>query len=496
MNCSSGAVAAVVAALTCSVMASDLQAQDTSAVAPAVVCSSKVGERQTCAADTQTGVTLLRSTGAVPCALGTTWGFDQQSIWVSDGCSGEFSLGLKKKKTWGTYTPTLGFKVANTDHGTLSIKLITYLRYLNELGLDPSFVDAFGITQPVDRRQDIQLQKLLIQFLGWALSPKFNYFLWVWSANTNMGLGAQVVLGGNLQYTIDRHLTVGGGIRGLPGVRSTEGNWPNWLGVDNRLIADEFFRPSYTTGVWILGNIVDRLSYTAMLGNNLSQLGVDAGQLDIGLNTVSVAVTWLPTTGEFGFMGQFGDFDYHKKAATRLAGRFTTSKENYQSQPDNDNFENVQIRLSNGGIIFAPNLFGPGIRVQDALYQMADVDMGVEYHGFSLEGEYYWRWVSQFTGPNTAGLPNLFDHGFQLQASAMAIPRTLQIYVSGSKIFGEYGNPSDFRIGANWYPFKNQVLRWNAEFLHLNRSPVGGLSLPYPVGGNGPVFYTSLLLNL
>ena len=47
--------------------------------------------------------------------------------------------------------------------------------------------------------------------------------------------------------------------------------------VDNRTIGDEFFRPSYTTGVWAKGQIVDSLVYYVMLGNNLSQLGVDAG---------------------------------------------------------------------------------------------------------------------------------------------------------------------------------------------------------------------------
>ena len=73
----------------------------------------------------------------------------------------------------------------------------------------------------------------------------------------------------------------------------------------------------------------------------------------------------------------------------------------------------------------------------------------------------------------------------------MAIPKTLQVYAAGSKIYGQYGDPSDVRIGASWFPWKNQVARWNVEVLKLNHSPVGALSLPYPVGGNGNVFYTS-----
>jgi hypothetical protein len=77
----------------------------------------------------------------------------------------------------------------------------------------------------------------------------------------------------------------------------------------------------------------------------------------------------------------------------------------------------------------------------------------------------------------------------------MAIPKSLQFYVAGSKVVGAYGDPSDVRIGLNWFPWENQVVRWNAEFMHLDHSPVGGSSLPYAIGGNGPVYYTSFEVN-
>ncbi len=77
----------------------------------------------------------------------------------------------------------------------------------------------------------------------------------------------------------------------------------------------------------------------------------------------------------------------------------------------------------------------------------------------------------------------------------MAVPKLLQVYVSGSKIFGEYGDPWDFRAGLNYHPFRNDIVWWNTEYLQLRRSPVGGLSLPEPVGGNGGVFYSSFVVN-
>jgi hypothetical protein len=145
-------------------------------------------------------------------------------------------------------------------------------------------------------------------------------------------------------------------------------------------------------------------------------------------------------------------------------------------------------------VIFTPDLFGPGITITDARYRMLDFDGGLKYRGFSLEGEYYWRWLDDFQGPNTAGLATLFDHGFQLQAAAMVIPRTLQLYGGVSRINGQFGKPFDIRVGANWFPWNNKVVRWNNEWLYLRNSPVGYSSVPFVVGGRGSVFHSSLEL--
>lgn len=396
----------------------------------------------------------------------------------------------------GRYTPNLGFRLANTEWGDLNVSIYTYVRYLNQKGLDPSYQDAFGNTKSVQQRQDIQLLKLQIKFLGWILNPKLRYFLYAWTSNANQGQGAQVVLAGNLQYTFNKHFTLGGGIRSLPGTRSVEGNFPFWPSVDSRMITDEFMRPSYTSGVWLTGEIVKRLKYQVMLGNNMSTLGVSAARLDNGLNTVSSALIWFPT-GDFekGFSGQgWGDFEHHDRFSTRLAFHFSRSDENKESQPNNDTFENTQLRLSDGSVIFTPDLFGPGITIEDARWRMTTVDGGFKYRGYSLEGEYFWRWLDNFRGTNTAGLPQRFDHGFQIQGTAMFVPKVLQAYVGHSKIFGQYGNPWDFRFGANWFPYKNKVLRWNTEALYLYKSPVGYTSVPFAVGGKGWVFHSSLEL--
>jgi hypothetical protein len=89
----------------------------------------------------------------------------------------------------------------------------------------------------VKQREDVQLNKFFLPFSGWFLTPKFRYYLYVWSSNPSQGDPAQVVGRGKLSYVFNRFVTLGGGIGCLPTTRSTEGQFPYWLGVDDRLIS-------------------------------------------------------------------------------------------------------------------------------------------------------------------------------------------------------------------------------------------------------------------
>jgi len=226
---------------------------------------------------------------------------------------------------------------------------------------------------------------------------------------------------------------------------------------------------------------------------------VSAAQLNNGFNTFSGSLVWMPTTGEFG--RGFGDFEHHDELATRFGIHFTRSDEDIQSQPTSNQFENTQIRLEDGTVVFTPHIFGPTTTVTDVRYRMADFDAGLKYRGWSLDGEYFLRWLDNFRGTQTDGgprgplaLPTIFSRGFQLQGSVMLIPKTLQPYLGGSTLVGKYGNPYDFRAGVNYFPFHNRVLRWNSEFLYLYQSPVGYTAVPFALGGTGPVFSSTLEL--
>jgi hypothetical protein len=466
-----------------------------------IPCTSEGGQRQHCTADTSQGVTLARSTGSAPCLFGKTWGFDETGIWVSDGCGGNFLAAaplqsIKTKEKAPEHVPNVGFLLYDGAEAQIYARLFTYARYLNTKHTDPTWTDYFGNTHSVQLREDVQLNKFFLPFSGWYMSPKFRYYLYVWSSNANQGDPAQVVGGGNISYAFNRHVTAGFGITSLPSTRSTEGQFPYWLGVDDRLIADEFFRGSYTTGIWLKGELTTELKYMVMIANNLSTLGVGATQIDPGLDTQTMSLQWLPSTGEFGLWGTFGDFDYHKQLATRLGLHATHSRETKQNQPGQTAIENSQLRLTDGSNLFTADLFGPGIQVDRASYNMQSLDGGIKYKGMSVEAEYYWRKLSNFVGTGVpSGLAPINDHGYQIQLSAMAIKDTLQPYVGNSSIYGKYGDAHEYRAGINFYPLRKRGMRANAEYMYMQHCPVGYPAVPYQVGSNGPIFHANLELN-
>ena len=66
-------------------------------VSSVVSCVSKGRERQQCSADTRAGIVMLRSTGDAACLLGRNWGYDDQGVWVSEGCGGDFGTGSSSR---------------------------------------------------------------------------------------------------------------------------------------------------------------------------------------------------------------------------------------------------------------------------------------------------------------------------------------------------------------------------------------------------------------
>jgi hypothetical protein len=266
---------------------------------------------------------------------------------------------------FGEWNPGEGFTVAKTRYGQLDLSGYMVMRYLNQLPpSQTSATDHLGRPIPVQARQDFQFHRVLLYAKGWLFTPKFNYLTVIWTVNDT----TQVAVGGALFYEFNKHLTLGGGYTALPGTMSMQGSHPYWPTYD-RVMADEFFRPFYTQGIFGSGLVVPRLVYRFAVGNNLSLLGIPATQLSRNLSS-SASLTWLPTTGEFGPRGAFGDFEQHEKLATRINLAFTHSREPRFS-PLDEAAKNTTLRLADSLNVFDTGAFAPGVTVTKATYEMA-----------------------------------------------------------------------------------------------------------------------------
>jgi hypothetical protein len=400
----------------------------------------------------------------------------------------EAASGAPGKEDVGPFKAGTGLVLAEGENAGLALGVNGYVRYLNQGGLNRSYTDAFGRTFQIQKRQDIQLNRLQLQFRGWMFDPKFRWTFYVWTQNPSQGDPAQVVVGGNINYTFAEWFRLWAGIFSVPSTRTTAQSFPNWLMIDHRGLADEFFRGSYSQGIQAMGKLPGRMFYNVSITDNLSILGVSASQLAFGLNTYSGALYWMPTTGEFGPGFGFGDYEYHKDLATLFGVHFTKSRESPQNQPSTNAIENVQLRLSDGTVLFTPNAFKTDGTITRATYQMLALDAGMKYRGWSIDGEFYSRWINDFDVVGTIPVSHIYDSGYQILVSGMLMPRVLQAYVMGSKVVGEYGDSWDSALGLTYYPFGQKQVRVNAELLYMYHSPIGYTAVPYVVGGTGWVW--------
>jgi hypothetical protein len=78
-----------------------------------LICESD-GRRRFCAADTSFGVHIARQISRSDCVEGRTWGFNNNGIWVDNGCRAEFTLG---RRGGGGYGHRAELLVCESDYG-------------------------------------------------------------------------------------------------------------------------------------------------------------------------------------------------------------------------------------------------------------------------------------------------------------------------------------------------------------------------------------------
>src|SRR3954467_5954125 len=359
----------------------------------------------------------------------------------------------------GEFTPAKGFDIAKTKIASLNISFYGLFRYMNQTPGSQTFTDHLRRERTVKARNDLNWHRTFVWLTGFFYDPKFRYNISLWSLPTTQ----QTLLFGNLQYRFNRAIGLGVGIAPNLTARSVQGSWPFW-GSSDRQMAEDFFRGGFSSGVFATGQAPPRVNYTLSINTNISQLGTTAAN-DTRDFAYSGSLVWRPTTGEFGPRAGFGDLEYHKTLATQFgisAGHSREGRYANDSAPPNA----TQIKLSDGVNPFDEGALAQGVTVQKLTYDEMTVDAGFKYRGFSFQSEYYWRRLSDF---QTIGGPvpmnSIFDHGFQVQAMHMVVPRLVGVYATYGKLFDDFKrNPYEISEGVSYYPSGTRSWRVN---LHL-----------------------------
>jgi len=358
----------------------------------------------------------------------------------------------------------------------------TQIRYLNSTDSSDTFTDHLGVVRDVHRRNDITVNRSMFIFAGYMFDPKLQYSLTVW---TSAG-AASIVVAGNIGWRFNQALTLTGGYTGVPGSRSLVSTFPFFQPTD-RSMADNFFRPGFTQGVWANGTPVKGLNYLAFIGNGLNTLNVSANKIDT--NLLLSGSTWWEPLGSYSEAGKswqmYDDYFAAKNTRIRIGTSFTRSREDRFSETDQSSPDNTSIYNSDGVLAFTTGAFAPGVTVEEATYKMWAIDGGLKKSGFSVNGQYFMRWLNDFEADGPLPVASTFDHGFELSAGQFVVPKKLVLYGRGSKVFGEFGNPYEYAGGLKWYMLPTERLWLTGEVMKVHKAPYSGAFSPYTAGMAG-----------
>ena len=373
----------------------------------------------------------------------------------------------------------------------LNFNINTQLRYLNTLSSDETYTDHLGVDRDVHRRNDITVNRAMFILGGYIFDKRLRYSFTVW---TSAG-AASIVVASNVGWRFNQALAVTAGYTGVPGSRSLVNTFPFFAAID-RSMADNFFRPGFTQGLWANGEPVKGLNYLAFVGNGLNTLNISAAKIDTHL-LFSGSVWWEPL-GPYGQPGKsrnmYDDYFSSGDVRVRLGTSYTRSREDRFSNLDQSSPENTSLYNSDGVLTFSTGAFAPGVTVENATYRMWAVDAGIKWHGLAVNGQYFTRTLDEFVADGPLPLASTMDHGFELTAGHFVIPRTLMLYGRGSKVYGEFGDSHEYGGGAKWHFLPTERLWLTAELIRVHKAPYSGAFTPYTAGMKGwtPMIQTVL----
>ena len=341
-------------------------------------------------------------------------------------------------------------------------------------------------TQP-DLNQ-FQLIRARLVFSGHAFSPDFSYFVQLDGASNS---GDEVtVLDYYLTYDLGHHLwnfepgtfALKTGMYKMPFTLARYLSGQQFQFAD-RSVASTFFDVNRSLAWGAEGQLLvlpKPLHWETAIFNGLVTGGAETGSSgDLDNNFAYSFRLWSFPTGEWGY-GEQADFEFHCDPATRVgfAAAFSTINRSGSTEFD-------EIRVVDSGSELASIIPAAIDQYSVALFAL---DASLKYRGWSFTSEYYFRNINGFQGGT---LPDLFDHGFWLEAGYFLVPEKFELLARWSRVMGESGTlgateqSSDERAaGFVWY-WRRQQAKLTIDATYLDGAPINSQSLDIFPGDRG-----------
>ncbi len=347
------------------------------------------------------------------------------------------------------------------------------------------WTDNANVTRPVRNRNSLDIERARIYFKGNALDERLSYFYHL-DGDTDGGHGVDFFDYWWSWKFSDRFSVqfgkrkVTAGRQWLLGARRTR--------FIDRPIANDFFRPDRTIGLFGIGKIGDTGHYEAMIGNgyrtsNLPNLTTD--------DQLTYAFTqYFDPNGDYG--SQLVDFDNNDCPLVRFGHSFVYSPitSNALGTPQ---LEADFIRLSDGTRLSQVGALSPGVRVSGFNTLFYGVDFAAKWRGWSANSEVFMRWLDDFEADGPLPVDSLMQRGFYVEGGRFLVPQKLDVNFRYSQIRGLIGGGSEYAAGVNWYPLENNYkLKCSFDVTVLDGSPLNNTASDILVGDDGTLFRTQI----
>ena len=252
-------------------------------------------------------------------------------------------------------------------------------------------------------------------------------------------------------------------------------------------MANDFFRPDRTVGVYAIGKTGESGNYELMVGNGYRTANIPNSQTD---NQFTLAGTqYFDPLGKFG--SQLADYDYSSDPLVRFGHSFVYSPQTADSL-SNPLDETDFIRLSDGTRLNDVGALAPGVTVSEFDLFYYGVDFAMKYQGWSFDAELFLQWIEDVQGDGPLPIDSLFRHGFYVEGGKFLVPKKLDVNARYSEVRGEFGGGSEIAAGLNWYPLDTFKLKVSFDVTVLDDSPLQNTATDILVGDTGTLFRTQI----